>query len=92
MISNRTRYLAWQLPILLLLPAVFNPEMAWLSPNIGLWPLWLAAMPVTAWLLAMLSKPDESCVKAPLRPSQVLVFPTTKTSSSKSLQASRRAA
>ena len=84
--------LAWQLPALLLLSAALTPGLPWLSPDIGFWPLWLAAMPVMAWLLAMLSKPDESCVKAPLRPSQLLVFPTTKTSSSKSLQASRRAA
>jgi hypothetical protein len=92
MISNRTRYLVWQLPMLLLLPAAFSPEMAWLSPAIGFWPLWLAAMPATAWLLARLSKPVESSPGVTRRASQVLVFQVIKTPSSKPLPASRHAA
>ena len=43
--------LLWQLPVWLLLLAVSAPGLQWFSASIGLWPLWLTAMPVAAWVL-----------------------------------------
>lgn len=84
--------LAWQLPALLLLSAALTPGLPWLSPDIGFWPLWLAAMPVMACSLASFRKPVKSSVVGTKPYLQVLVFPTAKRPASRSASASRRAA
>jgi hypothetical protein len=84
--------LAWQLPVLLLLPAVFSPETPWRSPAIGWWPLWLAAMPVMAWLLAKFGKSVESNAEGPASSLQVLVFPAARRLKPRPQQVSRHAA
>lgn len=62
----------WQLPLLALLCLSLLPDLPWWHPVVGLWPLWLLAMPVTA-LARSLMMARRVVAAAPV--SQVLVFP-----------------
>lgn len=83
---------AWQLPLLLLLLAVLTPGMPWLSPVIGFWPLWLAAIPAMAWALERCRRPVKSSAMVPKPGLQVLVFPVARQLMPESRQVSRHAA
>ena len=68
------RRLAWQIPLLLLLPLLLLPFWGWHSAWFGPWPLWLAAMPLAGYGL---SRRIVAAVRRDTRSerAQVLVFP-----------------
>lgn len=76
----------WQLPLLALFSLSLMPDLPWWHPVVGLWPLWLLAMPVMA-LARSLMMGRGLVPAAPV--SQVLVFPVPRKQSG---DASRKAA
>lgn len=85
------RRLSWQIPVLLLLPSLLVPAGSWHSVWFGPWPLWLAAMPLTACWLARRSASLGRRAARPAR-AQVLVFPSVAGPRRSFSEAPRRAA
>ncbi len=83
--------LGWQVPALLLLTSLLLPAWPWLSAWFGPWPLWLAAMPLTALGLA---RRDGRAIRpaAPPQRAQVLVFPAGERPKARAARAARRVA
>ncbi|MFM6987416.1 MAG: hypothetical protein ACKOXG_01940 [Arenimonas sp.] len=91
MTAATIRRLGWQIPLLLLLPSLLMPAWSWHSVWFGLWPLWLAAMPLVAHGLSR--RAARSVVQAP-RPArtQVLVFPVAARPTAPAAHTARQAA
>lgn len=91
MTAATIRRLGWQIPLLLLLPSLLMPAWSWHSAWFGLWPLWLAAMPLAAYGLSRRAARTVVQAPCPAR-TQVLVFPIVARPKAPSRHAARRAA
>jgi len=66
--------LIWQIPVLILISALFMPNVPWYSSLFGFWPVWILSMPVMAFMRNLYLARNESTVRQEVNQSQVLVF------------------
>ncbi len=66
--------LLWQVPVLILLSASLIPDLSWYSSTIGLWPIWLLSMPITAFMRRVYLARNQSSLNHAINQTQVLVF------------------
>jgi hypothetical protein len=66
--------LIWQIPVLILISALFMPNVPWYSSTFGFWPIWVLSMPVIAFMRNIYLARNELTVQQAVNQSQVLVF------------------
>lgn len=66
--------LFWQIPVLILISALFMPNVPWYSSTFGFWPIWVLSMPVMAFMRNIYLARNDSIVRQEVNQSQVLVF------------------
>lgn len=66
--------LIWQIPVLILISALFLPNVPWYSSTFGIWPIWVLSMPLMAFIRNLYLARNESTLPQQVSQAQVLVF------------------